>query len=339
MDDPIHVLITLPFTDEMVAALQEVSPRLALHVVVARRVEEVEAEAWKQAEVLYTNRLLPTPEQAPRLKWIQFHWAGIDHAINAPIMDKPGLVATTLSGAAASQVAEFIVTMLLASGHHLPELLSLKQRSEWPRDRWERFSPRELRGSTVGIVGYGSIGRQVARLLQAFGAEVLATKRDVMHPEDPGYTAEGMGDPQGDLVRRLYPPQALRGMLKECDFVVVIVPLTSETRGLIGAQELAAMKPTAYLIDNSRGGVVDHEALIPALRDGKIAGAALDVYPEEPLPAESPLWKLPNVILSPHISGNTPYYDERAVQLFAENLSRYVKGQALLNVFDTAKGY
>jgi phosphoglycerate dehydrogenase-like enzyme len=339
MSEQIEVLITLPFSEELVQQLQEVSPRLHIRVIKARKAEEIEPEVWKNVEILYTNRVLPAVEQAPRLQWIQFHWAGIDHAVNAPILAKPGLIATTLSGAAAPQMAEYIVGMMLALGRRLPELLNLQRLAEWPHDRWERFSPRELRDSTVGIVGYGSIGRQVARLLQPFGAKVLAAKRDVMHPEDLDYAPEGMGDPQGDLILRLYPIQALRAMLKECDFVAITVPLTPETRGLIGAAELAALKPTAFLVDTSRGGVVDHAALLPALRDRKMAGAALDVFPEEPLPADSPLWRLSNVILTPHISGNTPYYDERATALFAENLQRYVSGLPLFNRFDPQRGY
>lgn len=339
MSEQIEVLITLPFSEEMIQQLYEVSPRLHIRVIKTRKVEEIEPEIWKVVEVLYTNRILPAVEQAPNLKWVQFHWAGIDHAVNAPIMAKPGVIATTLSGAASSQVAEYIVGMMLALGRRLPELIGLQRLAEWPRDRWERFSPRELRDSTVGIVGYGSIGRQVARLLQPFGATVLAAKRDVMHPEDADYAPEGMGDPQGDLIHRLYPIQALRSMLKECDFVVVTVPLTPETRGLIGVAEMAALKPTAYIVDTSRGGVVDHTALLTVLRDRKIAGAALDVFPEEPLPADNPFWRLSNVILTPHISGNTPNYDERAVTLFAENLQRYVSGLPLYNRFEPERGY
>jgi phosphoglycerate dehydrogenase-like enzyme len=218
-------------------------------------------------------------------------------------------------------------------------MFAAQKRGEWPKDRWERFNPRELRDSTVGIVGYGSIGRQVARLLQPFGARVLAVKRDVMRPEDTGYTPEGWGDPEGDMVLRLYPPEALRSMFKECDFVVVAAPLTPQTRGMVNAEALSALRPTAFLVDVSRGGVVDHTALLAALRDRKIAGAALDVYPEEPLPPESPLWKLSNVILTPHISGNTPYYDDRAIALFAENLRRYLGGAPLLNRFISDRGY
>jgi phosphoglycerate dehydrogenase-like enzyme len=160
-----------------------------------------------------------------------------------------------------------------------------------------------------------------------------------MQPEDTGYTQEGMGDPEGNLPRRIYPFQALKSMIRECDFLVVTVPLTPETRGLIGAEELARMKDTAYLVDISRGGVVDHNSLIQSLKEGGIAGAALDVFPEEPLPEDSPLWKLPNVIISPHIAGVSPHYDQRAIDLFAENLQRYLNGEPLLNRVDLERGY
>jgi phosphoglycerate dehydrogenase-like enzyme len=236
-------------------------------------------------------------------------------------------------------MAEFALAMILALGHRLPEINAQQNRSEWPRDHWERFRPQELRTSTVGIIGYGSIGREVARLVRAVGATVLAAKRDAMHPADTGYTIPGLGDPTGDLFNRLYPYQAVRSMLKECDFVVVAAPLTSETRGLIGAAELAAMKPTAFLINMARGGIVDQGALLAALQERRIAGAALDVFSEEPLPSNSPFWKLPNVIVTPHIGGMSMHYNERAIDLFKENLRRYLTGAPLLNRFDPQKGY
>ncbi|RME87604.1 MAG: D-2-hydroxyacid dehydrogenase [Anaerolineae bacterium] len=337
---PVDVLITLPFTPDLVSLLQEVSPRLRVTVHRARRPEEVPEDLWARCDVLYTTpSVLPTPEQAPRLRWIQFHYAGIDKALSAPILRKPDVLVTTLSGAAVPQMGEYVLTMLLALGHRLPAMMESKRKSEWPADRWERFSPRELRDSTVGIVGYGSVGREVARLLRAFGATVLATKRDAMHPADTGYTPEGLGDPQGECVRRLYPRTALRSMARECDFLVVAVPLTPETRGLVNAEVFAAMKPGAFLVDISRGGVVDQEALIEALQSGRLGGAALDVFPEEPLPSDNPLWSLPNVIISPHIAGDSPHYDARAARLFAENLRRYLAGQPLYNLFDPERGY
>jgi phosphoglycerate dehydrogenase-like enzyme len=339
MNDPIEVLITLPFPENIVSPLGEISPRLSITVHKAKSADDISAEQWEKTEILYTNYVLPSAEQAPNLRWIQFHWAGVDHIIDNPLLKQSYIVATTLSGAAAPQMAEYILRMLLALGGHLPDLIAHQQRSEWPEDRWHRFLPRELRNSTVGIVGYGSIGRQVARLLVPFGAFVVATKRDAMHPEDHGYIPEGMGDAEGDFVHRLYPSLALRSMLKECDFVVITVPKTPETLNLISKEELSVLKPTAYLIDVSRGGIVDHEALIAALKEKKFAGAALDVYPEEPLPEDSPLWKFPNVILSPHISGATHFYDERAMALFAANLERYLAGQQLYNRIDPDRGY
>ena len=336
---PVEVLITLPFSDELVAQLRGVSPRLNITLMRARKPDEIPSEAWQTVEVLYTDRVLPPPEQVPNLRWIQFHWAGVDHAVDAPLLQKPGLVATTLSGAASSQMAEHALMMLLALGHHLPDLIAFQKRAEWPRDRWERFSPLELRGSTVGIIGYGSVGRQIARLLREFGAIVLATKRDVMHPQDTDYIPEGLGDPEAEFVHRLYPPQAIRSMLRLCDFVIVTAPLTPETHHMIGAEELAVLKPTCYWINISRGEVVNPQALLEVLSDMKIAGAALDVFGVEPLPPDHPLWKLPNVIITQHISGNTAFYNERAVALFSENLHRYLAGLPLYNSIAPQRGY
>ncbi|MBN2148200.1 MAG: D-2-hydroxyacid dehydrogenase [Anaerolineales bacterium] len=337
--ETIEILIILSLADALINQLRDISPLLKINLIPARKADEIPDAVWEKVEVLYTNRVLPLPEKAPRLTWIQFHWAGIDHALDAPILRREGLVATSLSGASAPQMAEHVLMMLLALGHHLPEAIQYQKRSEWPADRWGQFSPQELRGSTVGIVGYGSVGRQVARLLQAFDVTVLATKRDAMHPEDTGYIMPGLGDPPGDLVHRLYPPQALISMLKLCDFVVVSVPLAQSTHSILGAEELAALKPTAYLVDASRGGIVDHSALIPLLREHKIAGAALDVFPTEPLPADSPLWKMPNVLITPHIAGFSPAYDERAVALFAENLQRYLANLPLFNRLNLDWGY
>ena len=339
MDEKIEVLITLPFAEELMKKITNVSSRISMEKIVARKPEEINNEVWKQVEVLYTNRVLPTPEQAPNLKWIQFHWAGFDHALEEPILQRDGLSVTSMSGASAPQMAEHAVMMMLALGHHIPEVFTHQKRAEWPSGRWQLFSPVELRGSTVGIVGYGSIGRQIARLLQIFGSTVLAIKRDIRHPEDTDYTMEGLGDPGGDMVNRLYPPEALSSMVAECDFVVITLPRTSTTRGLMGAKELAAIKPGGYLVDISRGEIVDHGALIPLLRDRKIAGAALDVFPVEPLAADSPLWKLPNVIITPHIAGFSPHYDERAAELFAQNLHRYVENLPLYNRLNMAREY
>ncbi len=338
-DAPIEILSTIPFSETQQAQLLGTSPRLRLTVQPARRPDEIAPELWARTEVLYTDRILPAPAAAPHIRWIQFHYAGIDFAGDSPLVRRPDVVATNLSGAAVPQMAEYLLMMLLALGHRLPDAFSNQLRTEWPRDRWERFTPRELRGSTVGLVGYGSVNRELARLLQLFGVTVLAAKRDAMNPADTGYCIPGLGDPAGDCFTRLYPYQALKSMLKDCDFVVVMVPLTPQSQRLIGAAELAAMKPTAYLIHAGRGGVVDQAALQEALQEKRIAGAALDVFTEEPLPANSAFWKMPNVLITPHIGSISPNYLQRAVDLFTANLARYVNEQPLLNRFDLDTGY
>ncbi len=339
MSQPLNVLITVPLDEALLAELRNLTNNIRILNVPAQSPDDIAPELWASCDVLYTAKILPAPEQAPQLKWIQFHYAGIDHALDAPILQRDGLLVTTLSGANAAQMAEYVLTMLLALGHRLPDLFKAQRAAEWPADRWQRFMPQELRGSTVGIVGYGAIGRQIARLLHAFGAIVLANKRDATDPRYHGYIAAGQGDPNGDYVRRLYPAEALRAMARHCQALVVTVPLTPQTRHLINAEVFNALPDGAFLVDVSRGGVVDHEALLSALQNGRLDGAALDVFPQEPLPPESPLWQMENVIITPHISGNSPHYKARAMTLFKENLRRYLDGKPLYNLFDPQKGY
>jgi phosphoglycerate dehydrogenase-like enzyme len=330
----IEVLVTLPFSEDLANRLRSVSPNLRVTLFPAKKTEDIPPEQWAKTEVLFTERILPKPEQAPNLKWVQFSYAGIDYWLNDPVLAGPGLLVTTMSGAGAPAIAEYAVMMMLALGHRLPAMAAAQRKSAW-----NRFSAFELRDATVGIVGYGSIGRQAARLLQPFGATILATKRDAMHPEDPGYTSPGTGDPGGNFVNRLYPAEAIKSMLKLSDFILVCVPLTPETRGLLNAETLASAKPGAFLVDVSRGGIVDHPALIKALQEDALAGAALDVFPQEPLPANSPFWTMPNVIITPHIADTSFYFLERGTDLFAENLLRYLANMTLFNLFDPQKGY
>jgi len=332
------VLITVRFPDALLQRLRAVSPRLRLEVHPASTSAELPGGLLPDVEVLYTVRALPEPEAVPSLRWIQFHYAGVDHVAEHPLL-RGDVRVTTLSGAAVPQLAEYVLMALLALGRRLPRLERDRSEKRWADNRFERFRPSDLKGSTVGIVGYGSVGREVARLCRAFGAEVLATKRDLRHPADDGYRPDHQGDPTAELPTRLYPPQALPSMAAECDFLVVTVPLTPETRGLVGRSVLQKMKPTACLVDVSRGGVVDHNALIEALSEKRLGGAALDVFPVEPLPASSPLWDMPNVILSPHVGGASDRYFEQATALFAANLQRYLTDQPLLNEFDPRRGY
>ena len=339
MSEESQILITMQFGDEQLQELSALAPAIKIQSRPLAQGQELPEDLWAEAEVLYTFRALPSPEQALKLRWIQFHLAGVEEHLDAPILHSAQVQATSLSGANAPQVAEHALALMLALGHHLPEMFADQSRSAWPTRRSERYQPKELLGSTVGIVGYGSVGQRLARLLQSFGVTILASKRDLLNDGAQDYRVDGQGDPSGELVRRLYPGKALRTMLKECDYIVITVPLTAETQGMIGANQLAALKPSALLVDVSRGGVIDHQALIQALEKSQIAGAALDVFPEEPLPADSPLWEMPNVIISPHVAGLSPHYMDRAFALFKENLRRYLAGEELLNKIDLQRGY
>ena len=335
----IEVLSTIPFPETVMQKLREITPRIHLTLHPAQKFDEIPADLWARTEILYTDLLIPDLSLTPNLRWIQYHYAGVDFIQDSPLLQNASLQITNMSGASAIQEGEYILGMLLALGHHLPELFQNQLKHDWPNDRWEKFSPRELTNATVGLVGYGSIGREVARLLQPFGVQILAAKRDAMNPLDTGYSIEGHGDPEGNLFHRLYPIQAVKSMVKLCDFVVITLPLTPETRSSFGEAEIRAMKPSAFLIGISRGGIIDETALLQALTDKAIAGAVLDVFSREPLPVENPLWKLPNVILTPHVSGFSPNYKERAGMMFVENLHRYLLGEPLLNRVDRERSY
>ncbi len=334
--ETINVVVALNLTDALLNRLREMSPRLHIE----HYPQAVPDKAWANAEILITAVQFPKPEQAPNLRWIQLYSAGVNHALTEPIFQSSEVEMTSASGVHATPMSEFSIAMMLAFVYKLPRILQQQARGEWMNDRTTVFNPVPLRGQTLGIVGYGNIGRELARAADALGMSVLATKRDVMHPaDDDSYHEAGTGDPEGDLPLRLYPPQALGSMAKECDFLVVITPLTDETHHMVNAAVLKQMKKSAVIINIGRGAVIDEAALIEALQARRIAGAALDVFEQEPLPPESPLWKMDNVIVAPHISGSSAVYDDMLVDLFEENLQRYSDGRPLLNRVYRERGY
>jgi phosphoglycerate dehydrogenase-like enzyme len=338
--ETIQVLSTLGFTDGLLDQLRAVSPRLRLSQQPCHNADEVAAAlaGHPDIEILYSIHL---PHNAldivPCLRWLQLHSAGADHILNHPIM-KHDVTITTVSGIHATPIAEYVFASILAFRWRVPLWTQCQREARWPSDRWNLYARPELRDSTLGIVGYGSIGREVGRLGKAFGMRVLALRRSPGQAEK-GYAVERTGDPAGAIPERFFSPDTLHEMLSECDYVVVALPLTPETEHLMGEAELRAMKPSAYLVNISRGAILDEQALVRALREGWIAGAGLDVFEREPLPDDSPLWALDGVLLSPHVAGFTPRYDERAAALFAVNLGRYLTGKPLLNLVDKAKGY
>ena len=341
MKEDTHILATFDLSEEAREKIRQAAAHINLTVIPAKNPEDIPDDRWAETEILFTQGVLPDPDKAPRIRWIQFNSSGVDPYLNHSLFAKANVCITNMSGAIACQIGEFVLMTLLAFGQKLPKLLSNQSKKHWPtgREKWRDLLPLELRDSTVGILGYGGIGRQVARLLVPFRATVLAAKSDVMHPEDDGYIREGMGDPHGDFFDRLYPIEALHSMLKECDFVVVALPLSDATQHIMNEDAFKAMKSSAYLINVGRGGLVDEQALVVALRSNQIAGAALDVFEEEPLPTDSPLWVMANVIISPHVAGISRHIEEETISLFVENLNRYLAELPLYNRVDLDEGY
>jgi phosphoglycerate dehydrogenase-like enzyme len=335
------VLITAPFEASRQERLQNLSSDLQIKLWPSHSAGAIPDELWQDAEILYTSfsTPLPSPEQAPRLRWVQLYSAGPDLILTQPLF-QTSVIFTTASGVHATNMAEYVFMALLAWFHRFPRALEWQQRGQWPSpsERSSLFVTEELRGKTIGIVGYGSIGRQVGYLAHAFGMRVLAMQRGTDH-RDHGFLFPGIGDAEGTLPERYYPPEQLHVLLNESDVVVIAVPLTPMTWGLFDEAALQSMKPAAFLVNLARGNVCDESALVRALQERWIAGAALDVFHQEPLPPDHPLWQLPNVFISPHSAGLSPQYNERAAMIFEENLRRYLAGEPLHNTVDKTQGY
>jgi phosphoglycerate dehydrogenase-like enzyme len=334
----INVVVAMDFSDEIMERLRAVSPRLNI-----QRYEpgHVPNDVWATTEVLYTVRDFPEPTAVPNLRWVQLNYAGLDGVILKPIIQTPDIMVTTASGVHAETIANYCLMMMLAFHFQLPHMIYDQQKALWHERPHDIYRPTDMRGKTLGIVGYGTIARELARVADALGVRVLATKRDVKRPSESGdeFTGGAIGDPTGDIPHRLYPPEALPTMARECDWLVVTAPLTESTFHMVNAEVFDVMKPTSILINIARGAVVKEEALIEALREKKIGGAALDVFEVEPLPSDSPLWSMENVIISPHTAGNTVGYHEKAANIFIENLKRYVEKKSLVNTLNREWGY
>ncbi|MEE9284204.1 MAG: D-2-hydroxyacid dehydrogenase, partial [Dehalococcoidia bacterium] len=279
----------------------------------------------REAEVLYVARVPANlPQRGPRLKWVQFVGTGIDSLVAAGALSGPYTV-TNVTGTNALPIAEHCFLFMLMFVKRARAFLAQQQEHAYQRDA---VRPDFIEGKTLGVLGLGGIGLEVARLGKGFRMRVLGTRR----------SAQARQRDVGD-VDELYPPAELHDLLAQCDFVVMALPLTDETRGAFGEAELRAMKSSAYLINVGRGKLIDEAALVRALQDGQIAGAGLDVFATEPLPPDSPLWEMPNVIMTPHVAGDLIDNRLRATRFFCENLRRYLAGEPLRNVIDLARGY
>ncbi len=339
-----NLLILSDIGDGSLAKINEIAPELQVQIedtsfrlaMKARREpgglsdeEQRLSERYKaplaEAEILLTGYLAPPelPDASPRLRWLHTMGAGVDRMLGTPLMSSD-VVITNAGESTAGIVAEYALWLVLDLAKQGWRLARNQEAHIWDAG----IVPRVLAGKTVAIVGLGAIGRTIARLCKAFGMHVIGTRRSADVPLE-----------DGSLVDRVYAPSKLRAMLRDADFVVLAVPLTDETRGLIGRQELGAMKKSAYLVNVARGKVVDESALIDALRSGEIAGAGLDVFAAEPLSPESSLWTIDNCTVVPHRAGVSDTRAEKSVGGFLENLRRFGAGEPLRGVVDKDRGY
>ncbi|HLI90711.1 MAG TPA: D-2-hydroxyacid dehydrogenase [Ktedonobacteraceae bacterium] len=326
MAEALKVVAHYQFTPESLAMLSEAARS---NVVRVNSYEE-QLRAMAEAEVLcsfdFPNNWR---EVAPHLRWYQSVSAGVDRLRGNSVLDPDsGVIVTTASGVHSEIICEYVFCSILMFNRGWHTMVDLQRRHIWAHESPEYPLPgRELTGRTMGIVGLGNIGRRIAQVAHAFGMKVLAMR----------FSTRG-SEPDPD-VDQSYPVEQLRSMLALCDYVVLSMPLTGRTAKMIGEAELRAMRPDAYLVNIARGGVVDEPALIRALQEGWIAGAGLDVTDPEPPRNDSPLYDLPNVILTPHVAGATEHYERRLAELFADNLRRYRAGQPLRNQYDARRGY
>jgi phosphoglycerate dehydrogenase-like enzyme len=261
-----------------------------------------------------------------RLRWVQAPAAGVGHILSPELIASP-IVLTSARGVRARAIAEHVMLMALALARQVPLVLQRQKEHVWALDEIEAAARiRTLRGKQMGIVGLGAIGREVAGLASTFGMRVVATRRRLNEPLPRG-------------VEAVMPPERLHDLLASSDVVVLAAALTPDTRLLINGESLAHVKAGALLINIGRGRLIDDDAVIEALRSGALGGAALDVFTREPLDPASPYWDLPNVIITPHVSGAMEDYWTPLVGLFSENLRRFEQGAPLINVVDKSAGY
>jgi glyoxylate/hydroxypyruvate reductase len=285
-------------------------------------------ELLGRADILFDfdySNFQDLPDLAPNVRWMQCTSAGIGQTVRRYSYDKrmPQTVFTTASGVHAAPLAEFCIMTMLMHNKGAARMFRAQQ-----RNHWERYAGTDLRGRTLVIIGVGKIGREVARLAQAFGMNVIGIKRSVAG-----------ADLAALHVDEVYAAEDLHKALPRAEYLALVAPHTDQTDKLLGADELALLPPDAFFINIGRGATVDEPALIEALRSGRLGGAALDVFAEEPLAPESPLWGMPNVLISPHSGSTTDRENGRITDLFCENLRRYLAGEPLLNVLNIGTLY
>lgn len=319
------VLISFDLPSVYVERIRGVSP--SLEVVQSKNREEA-LRLIEDADILLAGSFSKELFLAARkLKWIQAWGAGVDRLLFPEVVNSP-ITLTNASGIHPTPISEHVLGMMLCLCRKLH--LSIRNQAERKWTRFESKEPaeqvEELADKTLGVVGLGKIGTEIARKAKCLGMRVIATKRDSSRPAPTS-------------VERLIAPADLNQLLAESDYVVLSLPLTNETTGMIGEAQLKCMKRTCYLINVSRGKIIQEQKLIEALKKRWIAGAGLDTFENEPLSKNSELWGFKNVIITPHVAGQTPYYMERLTRIFCENLNRFIHKQPLVNMVDKTLGY
>lgn len=336
-DGDLRVGIAFPFADDALAAFRAVSPRLSFRVDPRPDADGVAAVAGDDLDVLIAGALPADPSRTPSLRWLQVMSAGVERLVGPDTPPWPaGLVLTNARGVYAVPIGQYTMAAILRVAERMDARRRQQDLGRWP-DEEAGLTGIPVRGQTLVIVGYGGIGREIARLAQAHGMRVIAVKADPGRRTDVGFRVPGTGDPDGTIPERIVGLDALPAVASEADFLSVTLPLTRSSRGVVDRAAIAALPAHAWLISTGRGPVVDEAALDEALAAGTIGGAVLDVFGEEPLPPSSPLWRRPNVVITPHVSGAGAPNELR--ELVTENLHRFVAGEALLNQVDTERGY
>lgn len=330
-------LCTLDLPDAWFAQLRERMPEVAIHRLRPGQVPDPDVLA--SVQLLHTSEWFPDAAAVPSLRCVQLDTSGVDHVRRTSLWHT-GIPIATLGGIAPVPMAEYALMATLELAHRMPLIQRFRDERAWPTnaERLARLTPVQLSGSTMGIVGYGRIGREIARLASAFGMRVLGLKRTV----DPSPSGDKFDT--GRMVADqdptdLFPMESLPDVLRQCDVLVVVVPLTELTRGMIAGEQLDLLPEGAFVVNIARGGIVDEQALRLRLRSGRIGGVVLDVFDDEPLPVDSPWWSEPGALVTPHVAGLAPQYHAQTLDLIVENLTRLAAGRPVLNEVDRVSGY
>ncbi|MBW1709542.1 MAG: D-2-hydroxyacid dehydrogenase [Deltaproteobacteria bacterium] len=312
------ILNDATLTERHLNAIREAAP--GAKIAISRNREDwnrLSGDIASKVEVVFGLRPASLFKEMPNIRWAQQTGAGANWLLDAPEVVQSDMILTNASGVHAIPIAEHILALMLTLSRGIQHSILRQAGHKWER----RGRITELDGATLGLIGVGKIGEKTAEKAKGLNMRVLGMRRASPH------------------IDKMYGPDGLKDLLEESDWVVITAALTAETMGMIGEEQFKAMKESAFIINIGRGPIIQEKAMIKALQKGWIAGAGLDVFEQEPLPEDSPLWDMKNVVITPHYAGATPHYVDRLIEIFTENLKRYQAGLPLINVVDKKLGY